>query len=410
MLNKIELKSEVQQDPRDPDFVADPYSRYAKWHTQYPCVYWQEYNLWCLFRYSSVNRALRDRRFARLPPVGIDVAPVQAHMRDFAAAEASSLLCLEPPEHTRLRKLVNRAFVSRQIGRMEPFIHSLAHRCVDSIEAHGQSELMQHYATDIPLVVITKLLGVPEEAGPQLVEWSRAMTRVYTRVQTQAEEVTANQAAADFRVFLDDVIKNKRKNPRDDLLSHMLALKHADKPITDQEIISVCILLLNAGHEATVSLLGNAVYTLLEQYPVSDRASLLTLLKDNDSANSVVEECFRFASPLHLFTRYAQEELKLENGVTIAKGEEIGLLLAAANRCPKQFDQPDAFLPGRADAAHLSLGAGIHYCVGAQLSKLEIRVALQVLFERLPHIQLASKPFYQDRFHFHRLERLDICW
>ena len=400
----------IQQDPKDWDFVADPYSQYAKWHTEPGPIYWADYDLWCLFEFDSVNRTLRDRRFARLPPPAIERVSLGDHMQDFERADANSLLNMEPPQHTRLRKQVNRAFVSRQIGRMEPFINALAHRCIDEFETSAQIELMEHYATNIPLVVITKLLGVPESAGPQLVEWSRAMTRVYTRIQSVEEEVIANTAAADFRTFLFDIIAQKRKQPGDDLLSHMVSLEDPNATLSDEEIVSVSILLLNAGHEATVSLIGNSVFTLLKHYDSEHRATLLNLLKDNDKAGDVVEECLRFASPLHMFTRYAQENVTLDNGVELVAGQEVGLLLAAANRCPARFSEPDAFVPGRPDAASLSLGAGIHYCIGAHLTKLEMRVALQVLFERLPNVHLKVQPEYQDRYHFHRLERLDVAW
>ncbi len=332
------------------------------------------------------------------------------HLNSFAAAEKYSLLAMEPPGHTRLRKLVNRAFVSRSIGRMEPVIRAIAHACIDDFPESGSVELLQHYATPIPLNVITRLLGVPQSSGPQLVAWSHAMVRVYTLTQTHEEEVLANQAAADFQAFLREVIAQKRKAPGDDLLSHILSMRHETQPITDEEIVSVAILLLNAGHEATVHQLGNAVLTLLNHYSDADRDTLLQALADNDQADAIVAECMRFAAPLHLFTRYAQQDMAIGGGINIARGEEIGLLLAAANRCPKHFDRPDVFVPGRADAAHLSLGAGIHYCVGAHLSKLELRIALQVLFERLPGLRLAEQPQYQDAFHFHGLSSLQLQW
>lgn len=410
MSNRIVPENTVEQNPRDLNFVADPYSRYAKWHADGSSVYWVDYGFWCLLNFEAVNRALRDRRFARLPPAGIEPKPVPAHLHDFAAAEKYSLLAMEPPEHTRLRKLVNRAFVSRQIGRLAPTINAMAHTRIDTFQAKNDVELLEHYATPIPLNVITRLLGVPESSGPQLVSWSHAMVRVYTLTQTHDEEIVANKAAAEFQSFLRDVIESKRKQPGDDLLSHMLAMSDDAQPITEAEIIGVTILLLNAGHEATVHQLGNAAYVLLKQYTGNRRAELLTALADDQTADDIVAECLRFAAPLHLFTRYAQEDLTLDGGVEIARGDQIGLLLAAANRCPKQFDQPDRFIPGRTDAAHLSLGAGIHYCVGAHLSKLELRIALQVLFERLPNLEFVDDPQYQDAFHFHGLQSLRVQW
>jgi len=399
-----------RQNPRDENFVADPYSVYALWHRNQRPLYWEEYGFWCLYRYADVNRALRDRRFARLPPETMARPQTPAHMRDFAAVEKYSLLAMEPPEHTRLRKRVNRAFLSRQISRMDTVIHAMAHRSIDDFEAAGQVELLEHYATPIPLQVITRVLGVPQEAGVRLVAWSHAMVRVYTMTQTHEEELAANQAAAEFQAFLKQLIDEKRRDPADDLLSHMLALRDESAPISDDEIISVAVLLLNAGHEATVHQLGNAVWVLLREYSAQRRVNLLEALQDTRKADAIVAECMRFAAPLHLFTRYAQQELTLANGIQLKAGDQIGLLLGAANRCPVQFSQPDTFAPERNDAAHLSLGAGIHFCVGAQLARLELRIALQVLFERLPDLMLAEAPQYQDAYHFHGLQSLHLRW
>lgn len=400
----------VEQYPREKEFFNNPYASYAKWRSAGSPFFWKDYDLWCLSDFDQVNKALRDRRFARLPPPDMPARKYATHLRDFAKAERYSLLAMEPPKHSKLRKLVNRAFISRQIERLEPSINVLAHQCIDTFEAGKKVELLEHFATPIPLSVITDLLGVPDTHAIQLLGWSHAMVRVYTLKQSYQEEVAANQAAAQFQSFLKHLIKDKRANPGDDLLSHLLALQNESNAICDEEIISVCILLLNAGHEATVHQLGNAVYTLLQEYPAKRRPELNCTLKDNHSADSLVSECLRFAPPLHLFTRFAQVDVTLDNGVRIAKGHEIGLLLAAANRCPVKFDKPDRFLPERPDADHLSLGAGIHYCVGAHLAKLELRVALQVLFERLPDLKLARRPHLQDSFHFHGLDALHVSW
>ena len=400
----------VEQDPRDSNFVANPYFQYAKWHLSGKPIFWQDYGFWCLFNYNDVNRVLRDRRFARLPPANSPSLPIATHMHDFAAAEKFSLLALEPPQHTRLRKFVNRAFISHQVTRMAPFITAIAHTRIDKFETDSQVELLQQFATPIALNVITHLLGVPESVGPDLVAWSHAMVRVYTLTQTHDEELAANQAAAEFRAFLFDLINLKRRQPADDLLSHLLTQRDIQDPISDEEIVSVTILLLNAGHEATVHQLGNAINTLLTVYRGDRRSELINALADNDTADATVVECLRYAAPLHMFTRYAQEAVTLAGGVELAAGDEIGLLLGAANRCPQQFQQPDQFIANRLDAAHLSLGAGIHYCVGAHLARLELRIALQVLFKRLPTLILAQTPQYQDTFHFHGLESLQVRW
>ena len=400
----------LRQDPRAPDFVQDPYKLYRQLHASGAPVFWEDYGFWCLSSFESVNGVLRDRRFARLPPPGHERPDMPAHLADFAAAEKHSLLCMEPPKHTLLRKTVNRAFVGRQVNQMAGAIRALAHKQVDAMLESGPCDLLSHYATPIPVTVITQLLGVPEEAGPQLIKWSHDMVRVYTMTQTHEEELAANAAAKEFQRYLQQIIHEKRQHPGDDLLSQLLLSHDGEHSLSDHEIISISILLLNAGHEATVHQLGNAIKTLLNTYPVNHRDALLSLLADDAQSDALVSECLRFAAPLHMFTRYAQETLTLPDGTRINAGEELGLLLAAANRCPVRFTDAETFNPLRTDAGHVSLGAGLHFCVGAQLAKLELRIALQVLFERLPELQLCGPAQYQDAYHFHGLQRLQVSW
>ena len=400
----------LKQDPREHEFVQNPYTLYNQLHHSGAPVFWENYGFWCLAAFNDVNAALRNRQFARVPPPGHETDSMPAHLADFEASEKYSLLALEPPEHTRLRKLVNRAFLNRQVSLMSEGIRELADRCLDNVQNKGHFDLLKHYATPIPVTVITRLLGVSEAAGTQLIDWSHAMVRVYTMTQSLDEEHRANQAAADFRQFLKECLVQKRKQPGDDLLSHLIQQQQDETPLSDDEIICVAILLLNAGHEATVHQLGNAVLTLLNHYPLERRDQLLSLLKDDDTADALVNECLRYAAPLHLFMRYAQTDIELSEHVQLKKGDQVGLLLAAANRCPRRFKNPEEFNPLRDDAGHLSLGAGIHFCVGAHLAKLELRIALQALFRRFPTLRLDGDAVYQDSYHFHGLESLPVSW
>jgi len=252
------------------------------------------------------------------------------------------------------------------------------------------------------VTVIARLLGVPESECDALLRWSHAMVRVYTLTQTEAEEHAANAASVEFRDLLRDLIKQRRRNPSDDLLSHLVNLK--PDPLSDDEIVSTAVLLLNAGHEATVHQIGNAIKTLLStQWPRN-------WMDDEQQADRIVAESMRFDAPLHLFTRYAQENVELDDGIIVEKGEQIALLLGAANRDPKRFHAADQFNPDRADAANVSFGAGLHFCVGATLAKLEMRIALSTLFKRLPGLSLTEEPVYQDSFHFHGLQALLVRW
>lgn len=392
-------------NPKDPVFYCNPYDTYREMQSRDSPVYWEEYSMWCLTGFEEVNSCLRDKRFARLPPPGFERKPYNSRLTDFAATEKYSLLALEPPQHTRLRRLVNRAFVSRQVETMEQEISALAHACIDKFETEGKAELLSQYATPIPVIVIARLLGVPETSTDRLLEWSHAMVKVYTMTQSQQDELDANKASIEFIAFLRDQIKSHRTHPDDKLLSHLIKLQSEPDGPTDEEIISVVILLLNAGHEATVHQLGNAVAALIRNPPKNKN-----WWQHVEEADRIVAECMRYDAPLHLFTRFAQEDVALSSEVSITAGTEIALLLGAANHCPVSFNLPSKFDASRPDANHVSLGAGIHFCVGAPLAKLELRIALAVLFERLPTVQLAGEPRYRDSFHFHGLESLNVKW
>ena len=397
-----------RQDPRERAFFEDPWRLYRTLHRIGGPLYWEDYGMWCLAGFDAVDAALRDRRFRRLPPSGHESAPYPPHLADFAAAEAHSLLALEPPAHTRLRKLVNRAFVSRQVRRMAPGIRALADDCLERIAPDGGAELLASWATPIPVTVIARLIGVPEAERDDLLAWSHAMVRVYTMTQTHAEEIAANAAAKAFRERLFRLVEEKRRRPGDDLVSHLLALRNLETPLADEEIVSVAILLLNAGHEATVHQLGNAVATLLAR--PDDAPPPAALFATPARTEATVAELLRRDAPLHLFVRHAQEDVPLGHGVTLARGEPVALLLGAANRDPARFVRPDDFDPGREDGAHVTLGGGIHYCVGAQLARLELGIALRALFERLPTLRLDGEPRCRDSYHFHGLEALPVRW
>ncbi len=392
-------------DPKDPEFYRNPYSAYYEMHEHSGPVFWEEYGMWCLTGFEAVNRCLRDKRFARLPPAGYERKPYADHLIDFAAAEKFSLLALEPPQHTRLRRFVNRAFVSRQVEGMEQEITDLTHACIDSFEADGRAELLSQFATPIPVTVIARLLGIPETYTGKLLEWSHAMVKVFTMTQSHQDELDANKASAEFIEFLKQQIVDLREQPDGKLLSQLINLQSEEGGPTDDEIISVAILLLNAGHEATVHQIGNAVATLIRNPPENSR-----WWQDPESKDKVVAECMRYDAPLHLFTRYAQQEVALSDNVVVEAGAEIALLLGAANHCPVAFDSPQQFQPARPDANHVSLGAGIHFCVGAPLAKLEMRIALTALFQRLPALRLIEAPSYRDSFHFHGLDALHVAW
>ncbi|MCV0397138.1 MAG: cytochrome P450 [Rhizobiaceae bacterium] len=399
----------LRLSPREPAFVQDPYAAYAALHADAPFVYWEDLGLWCVAGFDAVNRILRDRRFGRERPGGylsaVAASGDRTALADFDRVEAGSMLELEPPAHTRLRTLVNRAFVSRQVERLHPVIENLAHELIDRFGEAGETDLISSFATPLPATVIAGMMGLPVETGPQLVAWSNDMVRMYQPSPGPDAMTRANRSARDFAAFIRDHADRRRREPSDDLLGVLVSAEAGGDRLSEDELVSSAILLLNAGHEATVHQIGNAVVALLAHGDDPRRF----FASDTQTA-ATVEECLRFDAPLHLFTRYAYEDAEIAPDITLAKGEQVGLLLGAANRDPAAFHEPHRFDPARSDGRHVSFGAGIHFCIGAPLARLELQVALSVLFRRLPELRLAEPPRWRDSWHFHGLERLVVEW
>jgi cytochrome P450 len=283
-------------------------------------------------------------------------------------------------------------------------VAALANELIDGFEAGGRVDLIPAFATPIPVVIIAELLGVPAHAAPSLLDWSHRMVAMYTPRRSRAIEDDAVAATEAFAAFLRAHVAERRASPRDDLISHMIAAEAAGDRLSEDELIAGCIQLLNAGHEATVHSIGNAVKAILES-----GLDLARLLADDAATAATVEESLRFDPPLHFFDRYALEPVEAA-GVPLRKGEKIGLLLAAANRDPARWPDPHRFDPARPALAHLAFGAGIHFCIGAPLARLELQVALPILFRRLPRLRLAAPPRYRNTWHFHGLEALEVEW
>ncbi len=314
------------------------------------------------------------------------------------------MLELEPPRHTRLRNLVNRAFVSRRIEKLKPQIESLAHGRIDAFVLNRSADLVAEFAEPIPVAVIADLLGVPREMGAELVGWSHAMVAIYQFGVTRAVEERAAEAARAFADYVRGFARARRKGLGDDLVSQLLIAESDGGTLSEDELVATVVLLLNAGHEATVQAIGNGVRIMLERQVDASEA-----FASESATQATVEELLRLDPPLHLFARYALEEVEFA-GVRLRRGEKIGLLLGAANRDAERFPEPDAFKPGRTPNPHVSFGAGIHFCVGAPLARLELAVALPILFGRLPGLRLAGRPRYRNSFHFHGLEALEVEW
>lgn len=380
----------LSQSPTDPAFVADPNSFYDRARAGGDLFYWNDYSAVCAVSQAAVAACLKDRRMGREIPEEF-ARPIPEHLAPFYAVEAHSMLELNPPRHTRLRGLVLRAFTSRRIAELEPEITILCHQLIDQFPT-GDFDLLDTYARIVPVIIIARLLGVPEERADDLLDWSNAMVQMYVAGRTRETEDRAVAATEAFVAFMRAYVDEKRKAPADDLMSHLIAAEEGGEKLSTDELITTCILLLNAGHEATVHTLGNTVKTLLERD-----------IRHADEA--IVEEALRFDPPLHMFDRYVIEDCDLF-GHPFKRGDTVKCLLGAANRDPAAYPDPKTFDPTRKGPVNVAFGGGIHFCVGAPLARLELRVALQVLFERCPNIALASPPQYGNTYHFHGLDRL----
>ncbi len=384
----------LAQSPRDPAFAQDPYPFYERLHAAGGRIWWDDYGMPVFGRFADVNAMLRDRRFGRTP---VEAAPSPHHLTAFYDYEARSMLELEGPAHRRLRSLVTRAFVSRRIDGLRPRIEALAHELLDGVEAAGQADLLAAYCEPIPVIIIAELLGLPASAAPDLLRWSHAMVAMYQFGGDRAIEDGAEAATRAFNAYIAEEVAARRAAPREDLLTLLTRPDEKGEALADADIITTAILILNAGHEATVHALGNGVKALLE-------AGVRP-----DGGEAVGEEILRYDPPLHMFTRYVYEDMDF-GGVPLRRGQVIGLSLGAAARDPGRFERPGDFWPDRPDGGHVSFGAGTHFCLGAPLARLEMQVALPILFERLPKLRLAARPRYADRYHFHGLEALEARW
>lgn len=377
----------------DNAFVQDPYPFYDAARAQGPVIFWEDMNMAAAFDHATVSALLRDRRLGRTPLTPRDCP---AHLAPFRALELNSLLELEPPRHTRLRSLVLRAFTSRRVQTLAPDIEAITDELLKDLPSGATFDLIPSFCQPLPVRIIARLLGVPESMAPELLAWSRDMVAMYQTGVTDDIETRAGEAAQAFAEFMRSYIEERRTDPQDDLITSLIAAEEDGAKLSTDEMIATCILLLNAGHEATVHSIGNATRVLVET-------------KTNPSQTPIeplCEELLRFEAPLHVFTRFAYADIALPKGDVLKRGEEIALVLGSANRDPEIYDAPERFDPARKPNPQTSFGGGLHFCVGAPLARAELHVALQKLFEAFPKLTLAEPPEYANSYHFHKHDRL----
>ncbi|MFY0633131.1 MAG: cytochrome P450 [Vannielia sp.] len=386
----------LSQSPTDPAFVQDPYPFYHRARAAGELFWWEDYGQVACAGYATVKRLLKDRRFGREMPTDL-APPVPARLQPFYNVEAHSMLELDPPRHTRLRGLVLRAFTSATVEAQRPALEALCARLIEAFPS-GPFDLIDAFCKPLPVITIATLLGVDTARAPDLLAWSNAMVGMYQAGRTRAMEDSAIAATRAFTAFLAEEITRRRASPSDDLISQLIAAETEGERLTAAELTSTVILLLNAGHEATVHSLGNGVKLICEQ-------GLEAHASSPEEAPLLSEEVLRFAPPLHIFERIAREDVEV-CGHAFKRGDRLSCLLAAANRDPEAYPNPDSFNPARRGPSNMSFGAGLHFCVGAPLARLELQVALPALFTSCPRLALAAPPRFAPVYHFHGLEKL----
>lgn len=376
------------------DVIADPYPFFAAARAQAPVQWHERLGMWLTFSHEAANAVLRARTLGRVWQPRWPDEP----MPSFELIHVNSLLEAEPPTHTRLRRLVAAAFARGHVERLRARIAHLAQRLADDVAdaaaAGAPVDLISRYAEPLPVQVIAELLGIPESDWYLLRPWSNAIVKMYEYAVTPEQKAAAEQASADFVDYLRELVALRRERPAEDLVSALIAETDSDGArLSEDELITTCTLLLNAGHEATVNVVGNGLSALLQH------GRPLSPLGDADDAAlaRAVEELIRYDSPLQLFERTAMADTVI-GGTTIEAGTKIAALLGAANRDPELFDEPDRFDLGRVDNPHLGFGAGIHFCVGAPLARVELQTSLRTLARRFPRLTLHERPEQRPEF------------
>lgn len=385
-------------DVDDPAFIADPYPVLDELREATP-IFWNEAaGHWTLTRFSDVQEALRDRRLGRsyshlYSHASLGRPEPDARWAAFQQHERWSLLCLEPPDHTRIRRLVAKVFTPRAVAAMRPALESFADELLDTCRARGEFELLRDYAQPYSVAVICSMLGVPRADTQLLLDWSHAIVKMYELSTTDAVRSAANTAAAEYIEYTKALIADKRRAPDGLLISELVRVEDEGDTLTEDEIVSTTMVLVEAGHEATVNTLGNGMRAIM-RHP----GSWQRVVSGDVPARVAVEEMLRWDPPLHLFERWVLEEGVEIAGQRLEIGQEVAMLFGSAQRDPRRFDDARRFDIGRGDTAHIGFGGGIHFCVGAPLARQEIEVSVAGLAARFPALEMVAEPTYEPNF------------
>ena len=368
------IESGVSYNPVSAENAADPYSNYKKIRLKDPVHRMRLLDAWLLTRYEDVDTVLRDyRRFSNAE-------------RSLNDAGRVTLLDLDPPDHTRLRSLVSRAFTPRSVAALESRARHIAEELLDAVENTDRFDLIQALAFPLPVIVIAEMIGVPPEDRERIKSWSNDIALSVEPVLTDEQVDMVDRATDELYEYFDDIIALRRREPREDLISALIDAEDEGERLTHDEVLATLLLLLVAGNETTRNLIGNGTLALLRN------PEQLQLLRDSpDLMDTAINEFLRYDSPVQLDGRYVEEDVEI-GGKRIRAGQRVISALGAANRDPEVFTNPDSLDITRKEKSHISFGRGIHHCLGAPLALLEGRIAFSCMLDRFSSIRLLSEP------------------
>jgi cytochrome P450 len=390
-------------DFNNPTFVADPYEQLKELREFGKPVWHEGMQIFLAARHSDANDVFRNKSLGR---IFTDKKP-DFEWETFNWLHSDSILDSEPPKHTRLRSLVAKAFNRNKIEGMRPAVERITQQLLDAIDEKVKSgetfDLIADYAEPLPVKIIADLLGFPESEEHLLRPWSQSIVKMYEVNPSEQYQMEAKKAAAEFAEYVRSLAEHRKKNPGQDLITDLAMVEENGEKLNSHELVATCVLLLNAGHEASVNAFGNGMVAALER---PDQAELL---RRNSRAitDTALEEFMRFDAPLHLFERTATVDTEL-GGVKIERGQKIAALIGSANRDSAVFERADEMDLTRDPNPHIGFGAGIHFCLGAPLARLEMSVSLPVLWEKYPKMQLDGNPVRRPTFVLRGYESVSI--
>ncbi|WP_327290358.1 cytochrome P450 [Streptomyces sp. NBC_01198] len=392
-------------------FAADPYPAYGELRAAGRAHYYEPTRQWLIPHYDDVNALLRDRRLGRtylhrFTHEEFGRTPPPAELEPFTVLNNNGLLDLEAPAHSRIRRLVAKAFTPRTVEELVPTVQRLAAELITAFHADGGGDLHARVAEPLPVAVIAEMLGIPASDRDQLRPWSAAMTGMFELNPGEDAARAAVTASEEFSGYLRELIAARRTEPGEDLISALIAVQDDGDVLSEQEMVSTCVLLLNAGHEATVN------STTLGWLSLFRHPDQLRILQDRpERLQDGVEEILRYDTPLQLFERWVLDDIEV-GGTVIPRGSEVALLFGSANRDPARFEAPDRFDVGRpaADNRHVSFGAGIHYCLGAPLARVELGASFGTFLRHAPGMKLLSEPRWRPNYVIRGVEELLVGW